>query len=181
MGNSLFDQLKKSGLVDEKKAKQVKQSQYKSKKQKSHKGAAPPPDEATLRAQKLHEEKVERDRQLNQLKKEETERKAIAAQITQLIETNRVEDSEGDIVYNFTDANVVKRLYISEKIHKNLSSGRLAIAKLGEGYALVPAAVADKIKQRDAQRIIMSEHSEKAEVGEDDPYADYQIPDDLMW
>ena len=181
MGNSLFDQLKKSGLVDDKKAKQVKQSQYKNKKQKSKKGATDQVNEATLRAQQLHAEKVEHDRLLNQQKKEEAERKAIAAQITQLIETNRIEDSEGDIVYNFTDSNVVKSLYVSEKTHKHLINGRLSIAKLEAGYELIPTPVADKIKQRDAQRIITCEHSAEVENNEEDPYAEYKIPDDLMW
>jgi len=181
MGNSLFEQLKKSGLVDDKKAKKAKQSQYKNKKQKNKKGAAAQVDETTLLARKTHAEKVERDRQLNQLKKKEAERKAIAAQIKQLIETNRVEDGNGDVAYNFTDANVVKRIYISEKAHKGLISGRLAVAKLGEGYELVPAPVADKIKQRDEQCIIKCEHSIEAELVENDPYADYKIPDDLMW
>ena len=63
----------------------------------------------------------------------------------------------------------------------HLSSGRLAIAKLDERYELVPMAVAEKIKQRDEQCIILREHNEKQEVDENDPYADYQIPDDLMW
>lgn len=181
MGNSLFEQLKKSGLVDDKKAKKAKHSQYKSTKQKGKKNAAAQLDETRLRAQKIHTEKVEHDRQLNQMKKEEAEHKAITAQIKQLIETNRVKDTDGDVVYNFTDAKVVKRIYISEQVHKSLMSGRLAIAKLGEGYELVPMPVADKIKQRDEQCIIMCEHSAKAELVEDDPYADYRIPDDLMW
>lgn len=181
MGNSLFDQLKKTGLVDENKAKKAKQSQYKNKKQKSKKGTATPVDEATFLAQQAQAEKAGRDRQLNQQKKEEAEHKAIAAQIRQLIETNRVDDTDGDVVYNFTDANVIKRLYISEQVHKHLASGRLAIVKLGEGYELVPAPVADKIKQRDAQYIITCDHVVDAEFDADDPYADYKIPDDLMW
>ena len=181
MANSLFEQLKKTGLVDDKKAKQVKQSQYKNQKQKSKKGTAAPVDEATLLAQKAHAEKVERDRQLNQEKKQDAEQKAIAAQIKQLIETNRVDDGGGDIVYNFTDANVVKRIYISEQAHKSLVSGHLAIAKLGEAYELVPMPVANKIRQRDEQCIILCEQPTEAESVEDDPYADYTIPDDLMW
>jgi uncharacterized protein YaiL (DUF2058 family) len=181
MGNSLFDQLKKSGLVDEKKAKKVKQSQYKARKQKSKKDSGDPVDEAKVLAQKAQEEKVERDRLLNQQKKEEAERKAIAAQIKQLIETNVIEDRDGDIAYNFTDANVVKRMFVSERVHKHLMSGRLAIAKLGDGYELIPTPVAEKIKLRDAQCIISCDHSVEPAKDEDDPYADYQIPDDLMW
>ena len=181
MGNSLFDQLKKSGLVDEKKAKKAKHSQYINKKQKNKKGATAQLDEATLLAQKAQAEKVERDRQLNLAKKDEVERKAIAAQIKQLIETNRVDDRDGDVVYNFTDARVVKHIYISEQAHKHLMSGRLAIAKLGEKYELVPTAVADKIKQRDEKCIIICEQSAETELTEDNPYAAYSIPDDLMW
>ena len=181
MGNSLFEQLKASGLVDKKKAKNLKQSQYKNKKQKTKKGAQEPVDEAKLLAQQAQAEKLERDRLLNQKKKEEAERKAVAAQVKQLIESNRVEDFDGEIAYNFTDANVVKKIYLSEQVHKHLSTGLLAIAKLNAGYTLVPMAVAEKIKQRDEQSIIACETSAEPEASEDDPYADYKIPDDLMW
>lgn len=179
MSNSLFDQLQKSGLVDKKKAQKAKQNQYKSKKQKTKKGAAGELDEAKLLAQKAHAEKVERDRQLNQQRKEEAERKAILAQIRQLIESNCVKERDGDIVYNFTDANVVKRIYVSDQIHKNLSSGRLAIVRLDERYELVPMPVAEKIKQRDERYVITTEKTEVQD--EDDAYSDYKIPDDLMW
>lgn len=181
MGNSLLEQLKKSGLVDKSKAQKVKHSQYKNKKQKTKKGAADQLDETKQLAQKAQVEKVERDRQLNMQQKEEAERKAIAAQIKQLIETNRIEDRDGDITYNFTDANVVKRIHVSEQVYKHLMSGRLAIVKLGEGYELVPSPVAEKIKQRDTQCIILSEYNAEPDQDEDDPYADYKIPDDLMW
>lgn len=181
MGNSLFDQLKKSGLVDNTKAQKAKRNQYKNKKQKSKKGAATEADEATLLAQQAHAEKVERDRQLNQQKKKEAERTAIAAQIRQLIETNAIKECDGDISYNFTDASVIKRLYISENIHQHLISGRLAIARIDDGYELVPTPVAEKIKQRDEQCIVECNHKEEPESDEDDPYADYKIPDDLMW
>ena len=70
MGNSLLEQLKKSGLVDKNKAKQVKHSQYKSQKQKTKGGSGDKVDEAKRLAQKAHAEKVERDRRLNQQKKD---------------------------------------------------------------------------------------------------------------
>jgi uncharacterized protein len=180
MGNSLIDQMKKAGLVNKAKANKAKQDQYKNKKQKSKKGSAEQLDEAKLLAQKAQAEKVERDRQINLKNKEEAERKAIAAQIVQLIETNRVEDSDGEIVYNFTDGNVVKRLFVSEKIHQHLISDKLSIAKLGDSYELVPKPVAEKIKQRDADCIIKNDDVVEA-ADDDDPYADYTIPDDLIW
>ncbi|MFT5425670.1 MAG: hypothetical protein ACI9ZT_000602 [Gammaproteobacteria bacterium] len=181
MGNSLFDQMKKTGLVDKTKAQKVKRDQYKNKKQKTKKGAAERIDDVKLTAEKTHVEKVERDRQINKQKEQEAERKAIAAQIIQLIETNRVEDRDGEIVYNFTDANVVKRIFVSEHIQKHLMSGHLAIVKLGDGYELVPKAVAEKIKQRDADCIINNDNERELDQNDDDPYADYKIPDDLIW
>lgn len=181
MGNSLFDQLKKSGLIDEKKAQKAKHSQYKSNKQRNKNGPAVQEGDAKSLAHKAHTEKVERDRQLNQQRKEEVERKAIAAQIKQLIETNRVEDRDGDVAYNFTDMNMVRRIHVSAQVHKHLTSGRLAIARLGEHYELVPLPVAEKIKQRDEQCIIKCDRAAEPAPDEDDPYAAYKIPDDLMW
>jgi len=181
MGNSLLEQLKKSGLVDKKKAQQVKHGQYKNKKQKQKKSAPAELDEATLLAKKAHAEKVERDRQLNQQLKEEAERKAITAQIRQMIEVNRLVERDGEVVFNFTDANIVKRIYVSEQVHKHLANGRLAIAKLGERYELVPVPVAEKISQRDPHCIIICAQAGESALDEDDLYADYKIPDDLMW
>jgi len=181
MSNSLFDQLKKSGLVDKSRAQKAKHSQYKSKKQKSKKGTAAELDEATILANKNHAEKVAHDRLLNQQQKEVAERNAIATQIKQLIESNSVKEFDGDIAYNFSDGNIVKRIYVSEKIRRHLTTGRLAIAKLGDDYELVPTPVADKIKQRDKQCIITNDHSVAPSSTEEDPYSDYQIPDDLVW
>jgi len=111
MGNSLFDQLKKTGLVDEKKAKKVKQEKHQGKKQKRKKGQAILSGEATLLAQQAQTEKLEQDRRLNQERKEKAEHKAIAAQIKQLIESNRVTERDGERIYNFTDQNKIKHLY----------------------------------------------------------------------
>ena len=181
MGNTLFDQLNKSGLVDKNKANKIKRNKYKNKKQKSNKDQGDEQDEAKRLAQKSLADNAERDRLMNQKQKEEAERKAISAQVRQLIETHRVQDHDGDITYNFTDANVVKHIYVSEQGYKLLMAGRLAIAKLGEGYELVPMTVADKIKQREPQSIIIADHKAEQVLDEDDPYADYAIPDDLMW
>lgn len=181
MSNSLFDQLKKSGLVNDKKARQAKQSQYQNQKQqKGKKGQPAPVDEAKLLAQQALTEKLERDRLLNQQLKEEAEQKAIAAQIKQLIETNRIDDRNGEIAYNFTDGTTIKKMYVNAAVHKALSNGQLAIVKLGDRYELVASAVASKIKERDASYIISSA-AVATTMAEDDPYAAYQVPDDLMW
>ena len=75
---------------------------------------------------------------------------------------------------------MVKKLYVSSKLHDELSRGLVAIARLAEQYILIPAQVAEKVMQRDAASIVLL-NTKQQQPDEDDPYADYQIPDDLMW
>lgn len=178
MSNSLQNQLLKMGLVDEKKVKQAKKDKHKQAKQQGKKAVVV--DEAKRLAQQVAAQKAERDRELNRQRKEEAERKALAAQVHQLIEANRLPKGEGDIAYNFNDEGKVKRLYVTEQMQRQLGLGRLAIVKLDEQYELVPTAVAEKIRQRDESCVILCNEPEQ-NSDEDDPYADYQIPDDLMW
>ena len=57
---------------------------------------------------------------------------------------------------------------------------RLAIVCLGERAELVPRVIADKIAERDASLVVRAKKVDAA-VDADDPYAAYQVPDDLMW
>jgi len=182
MGNSLFDQLKKVGLVDDKKAKQVKTEKYKDRKQQQGKNAAAASEEAKRSAQQAQAEETERTRALNRKRQEDAERKAIAAQIKQIIETHRITDRDGDTAYNFPHGTKIKRIYVSDDIHKQLTRGDLAIATLNGRYELVPKAAAEKIKQRDERRIVAGiDQPVKESTDDNDPYAAYQVPDDLMW
>jgi uncharacterized protein YaiL (DUF2058 family) len=176
---SLQDQLLKAGLIDDKKANKIKKNKHKQTKQKQ-KNKIETTDEAKLAAQQTQAEKAQRDRQLNQQRKAEAERKAIAAQVRQLVEMNRQPRDEGDITYSFTDGTLVKRIPVSEIQLKQLSNGRLCIIKLDGQYELIPTLVAEKIQLRDESTQILSNQSTET-PDEDDPYADFQVPDDLMW
>ncbi len=177
MSNSLHDQLLKAGLVDKKKAQASKKQKHKQRTQAKGPTEA---DQAKLNAQKAREEKADRDRELNRQRKEEADRKAIEAQIRQLIEMNRVTGRDGEVAYNFTDQNKIKRIYVTDKLVDQLSRGHLAIVTLNDQYELVPAAVAEKISLRN-DSVIIQRIEAQPEDDEDDPYADYKIPDDLMW
>jgi len=176
---SLQDQLLKAGLIDDKKANKIKKSKHKQTKQKQ-KNKIETTDEAKLAAQQAQAGKVLRDRQLNQQRKAEAERKAVAAQVRQLVEMNRQPRDEGDITYSFTDGTLIKRIPVSEIQLKQLSNGRLCIIKLDGQYELIPTLVAEKIQLRDDSTQILSNQSTDT-PDEDDPYADFQVPDDLMW
>lgn len=177
--SSLQDQLLKAGLVDKKAAKQVSKEKRKTAKVQK-KSKQPVIDETKAQILKAREEKAERDRQLNAQLKAEADKKAISAQIKQLIERNLQSKGGGDVAYNFTDGTKIKKIYVSQSVFDLLSRGRLAIVRLGESYELVPLPVADKIAERD-ESIVVSVSSTPDVVDEDDPYADYEIPDDLMW
>lgn len=113
--------------------------------------------------------------------------KEYKAQVKQLIEMNRIIIANGDIGFNFTDGNLIKKIFVDKLTQTQLINGRLAIARLlvdnnSEGeYAIIPASVADKIAQRDASSIVLHSALSAEEQDEDDPYADFKVPDDLMW
>ena len=88
---------------------------------------------------------------------------------------------EGELAYNFTAGSKIKKIYVNEDIQDRLSRGKLAIASLDNSFVVIPLGVVDKIRQRDEETFIYLAENTNQEVDEDDPYADYQIPDDLMW
>ncbi|QSP94205.1 DUF2058 domain-containing protein [Marinobacter salinisoli] len=176
---SLQDQLLKAGLADEKKAKAIRQE--KRKKRKTQPKGAAQESEAELRARRAREEKAERDRQLNQERQRAAEEKAIQAQIRQIIETNRLDRGKAEQDYQFVDGKKIKKILVNDLMVDQLSRGRLAIARLGEGYEIIPEAAARKIMERDEQAIVVLHDRKQDDDPEDDPYAGYEIPDDLMW
>lgn len=175
---SLQEQLLKAGIADEKKAKKIKQEQRKAK--KANKGK-PQVDEGKIAAQRALAEKAERDRQINRQRQAEAEKKAIFAQIIQLVDTNKIDRGKGDIAYQFTDGKKIKRIYVTNALQEQLVKGLIAVVKVRDSYELVPAVIAEKIKQRDGSVILVCNEKSDEQIDEDDPYADYQIPDDLMW
>ena len=178
---SLQDQLLKSGLVSSAQAKSVKSDKHKQT-QQQRKNNVTVVDEAKELVQKIQTEKAERDRELNQLRKQQEEQKHLIAQVKQLIELNKQPKDADGLAYHFNDNNKIKTLYVSEAMREQIIRGRSAIVKLGESYEVVSSEVAKKISLRDAASVIVdNEHYASAVDNKDDPYADYQIPDDLMW
>lgn len=176
---SLQEQLLKAGIVDKKKAKQVEQEKRKQKKQ-THKGHKQI-DETKELAKKALAEKTARDREINRQREAVAELKAIAAQIKQLIEVNRIDRKDGEMAYQFSDGTKIKKIYVSPLLHNQLSKGVIALVRLNDQYELVPAVVAEKIRQRDESIVLVQNQASNDETDEDDYYADYKIPDDLMW
>ena len=69
---------------------------------------------------------------------------------------------------------------VSAAVQAHIVAGHLVIVCQGESAELVPKVIADKIAERDPN-IVVRVKKAGTEVDEDDPYAAFQVPDDLMW
>lgn len=182
MAGSLQDQLLNAGLADARKAKQLEKAKRKDNRV-ARKAGVEIVDENKVAAQEALADKARRAREMNDARNADAQRKAVNAQIRQLIENNRISRDGGNIGFNFTDGKKVKKLYVTGMQQKQLAAGNLAVARLGDGHELVPAPVAVKIAERDSSRIIFCQESGDSGLSaeEQDWYKDYDIPDDLMW
>ncbi|AJE14819.1 DUF2058 domain-containing protein [Stutzerimonas balearica] len=179
MSLSLRDQLLKAGLVNEKQAKQAAKQQQKQQRLEK-KGQVEKDNSQREAALKAQAEKQARDQELNRQQQEKAEQKARAAQVKQLIERSRLPKLTTDDYYNFVDDKKVKRISVNNLMRDKLSSGSLAIVRHGGGYEIIPREAALKIQERDPRRVVLL-NTRTEEVDADDPYAAYQVPDDLMW
>jgi len=176
MSTSLRDQLIQAGLVDRKKAKKLQNEQQRQTFQGQHGHAAasvkaPPPTAAT---------KAARDQELNRRQQEHAQLKARWAEIKQLIEQHRLPKIEDGEDYYFTDAKKIRRLTVNAAMREQLVRGELRITRLKNRYELVPAAAAERIRERD-ERALVPLKSDAEAASPDDPYAEHAVPEDLRW
>ena len=179
MGSTLQEQFLKMGLVDKKQANKIKKTQHR---QKIDRDATRTVDESKIQAQQALTAKKKHGRLANQKKNEEAKEQEHAARIRQLIETNRLTTSEGKVAYNFSDNNKIKRLYLQEKTAEQLSKGTLAIVKQAGAYQIIPAEVAEEVLKFNKKLVVVYHPSGKGDpAAGNDPYAEFQVPDDLIW
>ena len=175
---TLQEQMLKAGLVTSKKMAKVQRTAKKSRVQAR---------EAREAVEENKKVQLERDKELSEQQKHAALSKEYKAQVKQLIEMNKINISKGNIGFNFTDNNLIKKITVDKTTQAQLISGRLAIASLvvdnssESEYAIIPASVADKIAQRDANSIVLNSALSQEEQDGEDPYADFKVPDDLMW
>ncbi|MDO5769275.1 MAG: DUF2058 domain-containing protein [Psychrobacter sp.] len=174
--NALQAQLLQAGLVDSKKAKKLnKQSQHA---KRTGESADAEVKAAVAAAQS---EKLEKDRLLNQQKQQALEEKMLQANIIQMIKQHQLTDTQGDISYQFVDEGKIKRIDVNQKLYDQIVAGHVVIARQDSGYALLPRPLADRINAKLEGFIVVSNDKAADQLDEDDPYAAYVIPDDLMW
>jgi len=177
MGNSLQDQLFKAGLASKKQSVRAKKAQNTKEKQQ-RKGVEVVDETAELVA-KANAEQLAKDKQLNQQRNAAAHAKAIKAQIVELVSLNKISE-RGDVEFRYNHNGKIKTLSLQSDTRDLLVKGTLNIVSVNQQHDIVPKAVATKIAEREANAIVLANQNEQADE-EDDEYADYQVPDDLMW
>lgn len=183
MGKSFQDQLLALGLVDKKKAKEAKKQQHQTKKKKAKTGRNKQViDENVLLAQKAEEKKKARARKLNQERDAKLKKREEAAKIKQFVDQNRIEKDEKGIAYRFNVSGKIQRIFVAKDVADRLSDGRLGIVVLADQFEVLPRTVVEKITAINNQmNVILNDKTGDDPDDPDDPYAEYKIPDDLMW
>ncbi len=177
---SLQEQLMKAGLVDKKKVNTVQQDKSKHWKDERRTGVQAV-DQTREAALELQRKNAERARELNAQRDAAAAQKALMAQVLQMVQQHRQPKGNGDVAYHFTLGSKIDRIHVSNAVQQHLVNGRLAIVVLDGVAELVPKVVADKIAERAPEVVVSVRKPASEQPAEDDPYADYKIPDDFTW
>jgi len=180
MNNPFQEQFLKAGIASKQQVHNAKKhSKTQAKQQRSHKKIEP--DANAIKAQQKAKEKADHDRELNQKKQLQAKNKAISIEIDQLIRDNKINRDKGcELTHNFEHRNKVNKLFVNTDIKENLIKGKLGIARIEGRYEVIPQETAEKIQKRNEKRVILLDAQAEQETV-DSEYADYEIPDDLMW
>ena len=187
--NALQAQLLKAGLVKKSQVSQVANQQAKARVDKHDPKAAAIAAEAELariEAEKARLEKVERDRQIAAERNAERRANELRAQARQIIADKKAL-AKGEAEYRFNDGEVIRTLLLTEAVRKQVIDAALVIVRDVEGYCLLPRVAAVQVRER-APELIVLDNAGRDYVepstgnAEDDAYyAQFQVPDDLVW
>jgi len=165
MRNALQEQLLRSGLVKENKKENAieKPKQNKTKKKPRR---APEVKQENTPIQQSTTQKPDKELR-NHIKK--------------LLRSNKLNDKNGEIAFNYVIKNQVKRFYINSQQQQDITDGKLAVVNWNDISYLIPADALPSITQIfPALDYFISTEENKSNSNKDD-YSDYQIPDDMIW
>ncbi|MGE3771710.1 MAG: DUF2058 domain-containing protein [Gammaproteobacteria bacterium] len=179
MRNALQEQLLKAGLVKDKQVKEAQKQKHQTQRQQPAR-QPPKPSAAQQQAQAAQQQKAARDKALNAEREARVARKALDAQILQLVQQHRRAHNDGEDAYSFVDGSRVKRIYVTAPTREALARGELGIVRLRNRYFVVTAEGAAAVRERGPQYLVMLNQDAPA-TSDDAAYAEHPIPDDLMW
>jgi len=198
MSMSLRDQLLATGLGSKNQAKQAREDQHRNLHRQQHqqgKGQTPgsgrPGARSLAPAQNVDPAKLARDQALEQKKREKAARKERAAQVRQIAEPHALPRLETEDFYNFVHDGRIARVGVDVARRAALVAGTLVIVRSHGQYLVVPAEVGARVRDREPRAVVHDGAAATSGAGaadaspstpaEDDPYAKFKVPDDLVW
>ncbi|ALU43016.1 DUF2058 domain-containing protein [Pseudoalteromonas rubra] len=178
---SLQDQLLKAGLTTEHKAKIAKSEKRKSQKKKKKKGATSDVSDLQKHIEQTKQAQQQKAEELNKAKQAELKEREQVARVKQILEHHNQEEIRGNVTFNFTFEGKVKELDVNAQTQQALAKGRLAICVLEGQFYVLQDEPARKIAEVDEKYIVFHVEDGQSDKDEDDPYADFEVPDDLIW
>ena len=180
MANALQEQLLKAGLASKQKVRDVKTQKRRDKKARVDDGSS------ALKLEIAEQKRLqaEKDKALNEQRfAEATARGQVRGLVSEFMQFAIKIPSHAEIKFNYTLDNKIYSVYIDEKIQSELLKGQLGIVRYEDKSYLVPHKLAERVNLLVPQSCgyLWQQDAGKAVEVEDDPYADYAIPDDLMW
>lgn len=105
-----------------------------------------------------------------------------ADRLRQMIRANRIDRAYAGVPYRFTQGARVREIAVTGTQQGRIARGELAVVSDGQRCELVPAKVARRVRGIDpAAVLVLNAGDERGGNTDEDPYADYRVPDDLMW
>ena len=181
--SSLQDQLLKAGLTTKHKARQANTDKRKKNKQKrsGQKVEVSLQEQVQQDLKKTQQEKQSKDAALNAERKQALAEKEAGLRIKQILEHHQIAECQGEKEYKYSFDNKIKTAYLDEKTYNAIVNGRLALCGWLDQTYVVTAETAAKIATLNDTVILVQNDKVEQETDEEDPYAEFQIPDDLMW
>lgn len=181
MANSLQDQLIKAGVAKPKQARKARKEKARNKKAARARGDRPE-EERDLQQQvsSARAEQRERDKRLAAEHNAERRQRELDNTVSQIVNRHRIRIDKEEVTYRYTMANKVYTLHVSEAQRRDLAAGRLAIAWHQNRGHLLPRAEAERLMDKVPDRVWLVTQGDEHD-DPDDPYAEFKVPDDLMW
>lgn len=178
MRNALQEQLLKAGLVKDKQVKEAHKQKHQAQRQQPPRQPQKP-TAAQQQAQAVQQQKAARDKALNAEREARAARKALDAQILQVVQQHRRPHNDGEDAYSFVDGSRIKRIYVTAPTREALARGEFGIVRLRNRYFVVTAEGAAAVRERAPEYLVMI--NQDTPTADDAAYAEHPIPDDLMW
>lgn len=107
------------------------------------------------------------------------QRRVMNIQINELLKDQPIEEPSGDTKFSYVYDGKVRSIYVSEEQQKKLSAADVALTVVKAKTKIIPIALVEPLQKIDPKRFIHIVKDDKPAA--DDPYAGFEVPDDITW